>query len=68
MKGSWSSVFSIKSYHVGGAEEQEEIFEAMKKNFDKWMPDHKPIWTLLGVARLGLPEMKVEIDVVAWEK
>ncbi|KAK5109281.1 hypothetical protein LTR62_007155 [Meristemomyces frigidus] len=68
VKDGLSSVFSIKSYHVGFAEDHEEIFKAMKKNFEKWMPGHKPIWTLLGVARLGMADMKVEIDVVAWEK
>jgi len=68
VQGGWSSVFSVESYHVGGPGDQEEVFKAMKKNFNKWMPNHKPRWTLLGVARLGLAEVKVEIDVVAWEK
>lgn len=40
----------------------------MKQNMAKWMPHHKPIWTLLGVAALGLPAMQVEIDVVAIEE
>lgn len=31
----------------------------------KWMPNHRPIWTLVGVAALGLPQMKVEIEVIA---
>ena len=37
----------------------------MSENFKKWMPNHKVIWTELGVAQLGVPEMKVEIEVVA---
>jgi enamine deaminase RidA (YjgF/YER057c/UK114 family) len=31
----------------------------------KWMQDHNPIWTCVGVARLAEDEMKVEIEVVA---
>ncbi|KAK5712256.1 hypothetical protein LTR17_018000 [Elasticomyces elasticus] len=60
----WKQVFSVKSYHVG--EINEHLFEVMKTNMEKWMP-HKPIWTMMGVTALGLPAMKVEIDVVAIE-
>jgi enamine deaminase RidA (YjgF/YER057c/UK114 family) len=28
-------------------------------------PDHRPIWTQVGVASLGLETMKVEIEVEA---
>ncbi|KAK4955544.1 hypothetical protein LTR10_006483 [Elasticomyces elasticus] len=66
VKGGWNQVFSIKSYHVGPIDEL--VFAAMKQNMAKWMPNHKPIWTMLGVAALGLPAMKVEIDVVAIEE
>ncbi|KAK0344934.1 hypothetical protein LTS16_020208 [Friedmanniomyces endolithicus] len=59
----FDSVFSIKSYHVGALDEV--VFESMKKNMQKWMPGHRPIWTLVGVTALGLPAMRVEIDVVA---
>ncbi|KAK1082090.1 hypothetical protein LTR48_007169 [Friedmanniomyces endolithicus] len=55
--------FDIKSYHVGALDEV--VFESMKKNMQKWMPGHRPIWTMLGVTALGLPAMRVEIDVVA---
>jgi enamine deaminase RidA (YjgF/YER057c/UK114 family) len=37
----------------------------MAENYKKWMPNHKVIWTQLGIAQLGAPEMKVEIEVVA---
>jgi enamine deaminase RidA (YjgF/YER057c/UK114 family) len=55
-------VFRVTSYHVPLAD---AALETMIKNFQKWMPNHKPIWTVLGVAKLGEEEMKVEIDVVA---
>ncbi|KAK5722803.1 hypothetical protein LTR15_006036 [Elasticomyces elasticus] len=60
----WKQVSSVKSYHVG--EINEHLFEVMKQNMEKWMA-HKPIWTMMGVTALGLPAMKVEIDVVAIE-
>lgn len=37
----------------------------MVRNFKKWMPDHQPLWTCVGVSRLGLDDMRVEIEVVA---
>lgn len=35
------------------------------REFKKWMPDHSPIWTCVGVQRLGEDDMRVEIEVVA---
>ncbi|KAK4956017.1 hypothetical protein LTR10_006957 [Elasticomyces elasticus] len=63
VKDDFKQVFSIKSYHVGPMDET--VFASMKKNMAHWLPSHKPIWTQLGVAALGLPAMKVEIDIVA---
>jgi enamine deaminase RidA (YjgF/YER057c/UK114 family) len=37
----------------------------MTAQFRHYMPDHAPIWTLLGVAALGDPKMRVEIRVTA---
>lgn len=37
----------------------------MVRNFKKWMPGHQPIWTRVGVTRLGQDDMRVEIEVVA---
>jgi len=58
----WDNVVAIHSYHVGF---QEEVNEMMTENFRKHMPNHAPIWTLLGVEKLGDPKMRVEIRVVA---
>jgi enamine deaminase RidA (YjgF/YER057c/UK114 family) len=44
-----------------------EALLAMKRGFEKWMPDHKPIWTTVGVQRLGEDDMRVEIEVVAYD-
>ena len=37
----------------------------MTENFRKYMPDHRPIWTEIGVKQLGAPGMRVEVEVVA---
>ena len=58
----WSQVFRVNSYHVPI---NNEALDAMVRNFRKWMPDHQPIWTCVGVPRLGEDDMRVEIEVVA---
>jgi enamine deaminase RidA (YjgF/YER057c/UK114 family) len=58
----WSQVFQVRSYHVpiNG-----EAIAAMVRNFKIWVPDHAPLWTCVGVPRLGEDDMRVEIEVVA---
>jgi enamine deaminase RidA (YjgF/YER057c/UK114 family) len=58
----WSQVFRVNSYHVPL---NNEALTIMVREFKKWMPDHSPIWTCVGVARLGEDDMRVEIEVVA---
>ncbi|EAU81847.1 endoribonuclease L-psp family protein [Coprinopsis cinerea okayama7 len=58
----WSQVFRNTIYLV---DINEEAMQAIVRNFKKWLPDHQPINTLLGVKQLGLPGMRVEIEVVA---
>ncbi|KAI0530351.1 putative L-PSP endoribonuclease family protein [Xylaria digitata] len=58
----WEQVFRVNSYHVPL---NDEALEAMTRNFKKYMPNHKPIWTCIGVSRLGEDDMRVEIEVVA---
>ncbi|KAM0193052.1 hypothetical protein ACHAPA_004017 [Fusarium lateritium] len=58
----WTQVFRVNSYHVPI---NNEALDAMVRNFKKWMPDHQPLWTCVGVTRLGEDDMRVEIEVVA---
>lgn len=58
----WEDVFSIRSYHVPA---DEKSLETMVRCLKKYCPDHQPIWTYLGVQRLALEDMKVEIEVRA---
>lgn len=55
-------MYRVNSYHVPL---NEEALAAMVRNFEKWMPDHRPIWSAYGVAVLGVPEGVVEIEVSA---
>ncbi|KAM0544223.1 hypothetical protein ACHAPJ_011912 [Fusarium lateritium] len=58
----WEQVYRVNSYHVPI---NDEALEAMVRNFKQYMPDHEPIWTCVGVTRLGEDDMRVEIEVVA---
>ncbi|QKX63403.1 uncharacterized protein TRUGW13939_10573 [Talaromyces rugulosus] len=58
----WEQVYRVNSYHVSI---NDEALDAMVRNFRKWVPDHEPIWTCVGVTRLGEDDMRVEIEVVA---
>ncbi|KAJ9609895.1 NRAMP-like transporter smf-3 [Cladophialophora chaetospira] len=58
----WEQVFRVNSYHVALTERD---LERMVRNFAKWMPNHKPIWTAIGVSSLRKKDMLVEIEVVA---
>ncbi|KAK9323706.1 Endoribonuclease L-PSP/chorismate mutase-like protein [Lipomyces orientalis] len=58
----WEQVFRVNSYHVPI---NNEALEAMVRNFKRYMPNHQPIWTCVGVTRLGEDDMRVEIEVVA---
>lgn len=59
-----SKVFRVNSYHVPL---NNEALEAMVRNFRKWMPNHQPLWTCVGVTRLGEDDMRVEIEVQAYD-
>ena len=58
----WEHVIAVNSYHVAF---REEVYEIMTEHFQRYMPDHAPIWTLVGVTALGDPKMRVEIRVTA---
>ncbi|KAL4887942.1 Endoribonuclease L-PSP/chorismate mutase-like protein, partial [Aspergillus ambiguus] len=58
----WEQVFRVNSYHVPI---NNEALEAMVRNFRNYMPNHEPLWTCVGVTRLGEDDMRVEIEVVA---
>ncbi|KAF5705572.1 L-PSP endoribonuclease family [Fusarium mundagurra] len=57
----WADVHSVRSHHISLS----GSFDLMVEQFRKWMPDHQPTWTCVGVTELGIPGMIVEIEVEA---
>jgi enamine deaminase RidA (YjgF/YER057c/UK114 family) len=65
----WSHVAYVHSYHV--PESDGFILAAtaeVVRQFRLRMPNHKPLWTALGVAVLGDPGMRVEVCVTAFRE
>jgi enamine deaminase RidA (YjgF/YER057c/UK114 family) len=66
---SWKDVVSVMSYHVPGDPDapglEPEVTATMVEQFRERMPDRAPLWTGLGVFKLGDPNMRVEIVVTA---
>jgi enamine deaminase RidA (YjgF/YER057c/UK114 family) len=58
----WADVIDITSYHVGVSE---SVLATMVQELRSHCPDHQPLWTVIGVAGLALPTMKVEITANA---
>jgi enamine deaminase RidA (YjgF/YER057c/UK114 family) len=57
----WEDVYSVRSYHL----ELEGAFPLMVEELKRRLPNHRPIWTCVGVPALALKEMRVEIEVEA---
>jgi len=63
----WSHVAHVNSYHVPEADGQiTKATAEVVRQFGIRMPNHKPIWTCLGVAVLGDPGMRVEVRATAF--
>ena len=58
----WADVIDITSYHVGI---EESVLATVVEELRRYCPDHQPLWTVIGVAALALPAMKVEITANA---
>lgn len=56
----WSQVVSVRSYHI----DLDASFECMVEMLKEFMPNHRPVWVAVGVAKLG-EGMHVEIEVEA---
>ncbi|KAL8916607.1 MAG: hypothetical protein Q9208_008420 [Pyrenodesmia sp. 3 TL-2023] len=59
----WSQVFRVNTYHT---DMSDEALDHMVKNLRKWMPDHQPVLTVVGVAKLGREDMRIEVEVSAY--
>ena len=61
----WSQVYRLNIYTTDFGE---ETIGHMVRNCKKWMPNHKPINTMVGVTKLGFEGMRLEIEVVAHDE
>lgn len=58
---SWKDVYAVRSYHIN----VEGTFDMVTSNFKRVLP-HRPIWTCVEIAKLGIEGMVVEIEVEAY--
>ncbi|GHJ86705.1 hypothetical protein NliqN6_3107 [Naganishia liquefaciens] len=59
----WSDVYQVRSFHTNL--DSDAFFTMVAKIKEKCGENHRPIWTAVGVDKLGLEGMKVEIEVEA---
>ena len=59
----WDHVIHVNTYHVGGF--PPIVNETIVKLYRRYMQNHAPIWTQVGVEALGLPTMRFEMRVTA---
>lgn len=60
---SWDHVIHVNTYHVGGF--PPIVNDTIVMLYRRYMPNHAPIWTQVGVDSLGLLAMRFEIRVTA---
>ncbi|KAI4853533.1 hypothetical protein E4T44_00780 [Aureobasidium sp. EXF-8845] len=56
-----AQVYLLRSYQTDIDAHWGYLIERLKQR----VPGHRPLWTALGVSRLALPEMSVELEVEA---
>lgn len=60
----------MKAYVVESEMTNDVFLERFIGNLKKWMPDHQPLLTAVGVSKLGAGEsagMRIEIEVAAFD-
>ena len=66
----WPQVYKVKAYVVESQMTNEVFLGRFIENLRKWMPDHQPLLTAVGVSKLGAGEsasMRIEIEVAAYD-
>ncbi|KAL4924247.1 RidA family protein [Aspergillus undulatus] len=62
----WSQVYRVRIFTTLVTDQ--EAIGVLVENLRKWMPDHKPVLTCVGVSELALPGMRVEIEAFAHDE
>lgn len=60
----WEDVYCVRSYHVG----MDHSYNYVATKLRKWIPGHRPICTAVAVPRLTFSEMRIELEVEAWNR
>lgn len=66
----WSQVYKVTAYVVESEMTNEVFLGRFIENLKKWMPDHQPLLTAVGLSRLGAGDsagMKLELEVAAFD-
>jgi enamine deaminase RidA (YjgF/YER057c/UK114 family) len=50
---------------LGPDKESDQVTRIMTERYRRYLPDRSPIWTCMGAAALGDPQVRVEIRVTA---
>lgn len=58
----WEQVYQVRTYHVPL---DDDALGLLVQCLKKYCPKHQPILTVLGISRLGIKEMHIEIEVSA---
>ncbi|GAA5910432.1 hypothetical protein JCM6882_007355 [Rhodosporidiobolus microsporus] len=59
----WADVYSVRTYHLNIDFSLSPVVE----QFEKWCgADHRPLFTCVGVTKLGDPQMLIEVEVEAY--
>jgi enamine deaminase RidA (YjgF/YER057c/UK114 family) len=57
----WEDVYYLRSYHVGLTRSLPILFDALRER----IPEHRPVWTAVGVASLADRDSLIELEVEA---
>lgn len=57
----WKNVYAVRSYHI----DIDGTADHVINGFRRYMPDHRPVWTCVEIAKLGIEGMLIEIEVEA---
>ncbi|OJJ07814.1 hypothetical protein ASPVEDRAFT_57078 [Aspergillus versicolor CBS 583.65] len=58
----WDQVYRVRIYVL---DTSDEVVELLVQNLRRWMPNHQPVLTCVGVKELALDGMRIEIEAYA---
>ncbi|KAL4937429.1 hypothetical protein BDV06DRAFT_226948 [Aspergillus oleicola] len=62
----WCQVYRVRIFTTLVTDQEAVVL--LVQNLRKWMPDHKPVLTCVGIGNLALEGMRVEIEAFAHDE